>query len=134
VTRHPKSQLDIPKSRLVEGPAARLRVTRPPAAAAPRTGIPAGLYFFFAFAAFLGAVSDIRMFRRGGVTGPRRDGAIPSDPSRSDLLGERIKSTHAGIGENRFVSGDQPSSVRDRLRDEKAVERVVVMPWKRLNL
>jgi len=37
-----------------------------------KDGMPAGLYFFFGSMAFLGAVSDIRMLRRGGVTGPRR--------------------------------------------------------------
>jgi uncharacterized membrane protein len=34
--------------------------------------MPAGLYFFFGSMALLGAISDIRMLARGGVTGPRR--------------------------------------------------------------
>ncbi len=35
-------------------------------------GESASFYFFFGCMALLGAVSDIRMLRRGGVTGPRR--------------------------------------------------------------
>lgn len=37
-----------------------------------KDGMSAGFYFIFGLLPFLGGVSDIRMLRRGGVTGPRR--------------------------------------------------------------
>lgn len=41
-------------------------------ASGTKDGMPAGLYFFFGAMASLAVVSDVRMLRRGGVTGPRR--------------------------------------------------------------
>lgn len=37
-----------------------------------KDGMPAGLYFFFGAMASLAVVSDVRMLRRGGATGPHR--------------------------------------------------------------
>lgn len=37
-----------------------------------KNGMPAGLYFFFGSMSLLGAVSDVRMFRRGGLAGGHR--------------------------------------------------------------